>query len=42
MAGNFCGVFNTCCYGSDIQPPNFTAFSADYLLVEYQCSSIRR
>ena len=27
---------------SDIQPPNFTDFSADYLLVEYQCSSIRR
>ena len=27
---------------SDFQPPNFTDFSADYLLVEYQCSSIRR
>ena len=26
----------------DVQPPNFTDFSADYLLVEYQCSSLRR
>ena len=29
-------------FNSDFQPPNFTDFSADYLLVEYQCSSIRR
>ena len=36
------GGARTCYYTSDFQPPNFTDFSADYLLVEYQCSSIRR
>ena len=38
---NFREIENYAAY-SDYRPPNFTGFSAEFLPVGYQCSSIRR